>query len=262
MTDDDLTGLMHKAARAEVLRLFLDYDGTLAEFASTPDIVMREREILSVLERLVSAKGILPAIISGRRLAHIQKLMPVDGLLLGGTYGIEMQLPDGNFRSVIPFEMVRPTIETLLPHWREIIGEREGFYLEDKGWALAIHGRFAQKEDVEFVMTAAQEEARNLQPDLCFRIMGGDRFLEYAPCEADKSKAVQWVLQELTPQGAMVIYFGDDDKDEAAFEVVAESGGFAVRVADSPVVTGAQFRVKDPSQVRAWLHEFLVIRNT
>ena len=88
--DKKTARLTEIALEAETLRLFLDYDGTLDEFAPTPDIVLPNREVISILEQLVGAKGILPAVISGRRLAHIQKLLPVEGLLIAGTYGLEI----------------------------------------------------------------------------------------------------------------------------------------------------------------------------
>ena len=172
----------------------MDYDGTLADFAPSPDTILPDKAVIGLLERLVAAWGVLPAVISGRRLAHIQKLLPVQGLLMGGTYGIEMQLPDGQRRDVLPFEEVRPTLERLLPRWQGLLAGREGFYLEDKGWSLALHGRFADPTESEDVMSAARVEAQALRFEERFRLMGGDRFLELAPLAASKSAAVRWVL--------------------------------------------------------------------
>ena len=257
---NEIHDLTRIAAGAETLRLFLDYDGTLADFAPSPDTILPDKAVIGLLERLVAAGGMLPAIISGRRLAHIQKLLPVEGLLLGGTYGIEMQLPDGHLRTVLPFEEVRPTLERLLPCWQRVIAEREGFYLEDKGWSLALHGRYATPAEGKAVMSAARAEAQILNFGERFRLLGGDRFLELAPRAASKSAAVRWVLEELTPKGAVSIYVGDDDKDEEAFETVLATGGHAVRVAAAPTETLAQFRLEGPAQVRAWLDEVLSAR--
>jgi len=248
------------AASAETLRLFLDYDGTLADFAPSPDTVLPDAAVIGLLERLAAAEGVLPAVISGRRLAHIQKLLPVPGLLMGGTYGIEMQLPDGERRDVLPFEEVRPLLERLLPRWQALIAGREGFYLEDKGWALALHGRHAAPDEGEAVMAAARAEARALDFGEDFRLLGGDRFLELAPRAASKSAAVGWVLRELTPPGAVSVYLGDDDKDEEAFVTVLAAGGYAVRVSAEPTETLARFRLPGPRQVRAWLGALLMAR--
>ena len=249
------------AAGAETLRLFLDYDGTLAEFAPSPDTVLPDKAVIGLLERLVAAGGVLPAVISGRRLAHIQKLLPVPGLLMAGTYGIEMRLPDGQRCELLPFGQVRPLLERLLPRWQALIAGQEGFYLEDKGWSLALHGLHAAPDEGEAVMAAARNEACALDFGEDFRLLGGDRFLELAPRAAGKSAAVRRVLREMTPPGALCVYLGDDDKDEEAFETVLAAGGHAVRVSARPVETLARFRLAGPQQVRAWLDELLTARS-
>jgi hypothetical protein len=35
------------------------------------------------------------------------------------------------------------------PRWERLIADRDGFFLEDKGWALAIHARFAADGEAE-----------------------------------------------------------------------------------------------------------------
>ena len=91
--ENKIVGLTRRTTSARNIRLFLDYDGTLAEFADSPDTILPDPALIKLMEQLVAADGILPAVISGRRLSHIRQLLPVAGLLLGGTYGVEMQLP-------------------------------------------------------------------------------------------------------------------------------------------------------------------------
>ena len=261
MVAKEITELTHKAAQAKTIRLFLDYDGTLAEFAPSPDMILPDQEVIALLERFVAMNGVLLAVISGRRLTHIQKLLPIRGLLLGGTYGIEMQLPNGELRTLLSFEQIRPTLEQLLPRWQGLIAGRKGFYLEDKGWSLALHGRFATDEEAETVIATARIQAQELHATANFKLLGGNRFLEFAPHAASKSKAVQWILKEMTPEDSLNIYIGDDDKDEEAFSTLLDAGGYAIRVAAAPTATRAQFRLEGPPQVRAWLAELLTVRS-
>ena len=261
MMENKIVGLTRRVASARNIRLFLDYDGTLAEFADSPDTILPDPALIKLMELLVAADGILPAVISGRRLSHIRQLLPVAGLLLGGTYGIEMQLPDGSEHTVLPVEQVRPTLDRLLPRWQALIANRSGYYLEDKGWTLALHGRFADPADVQSVMAEAVSEALDLQPGKVFRLMQGDRFLELSPVVANKATSVKWVMEKLTPADALPVYIGDDDKDEEAFTPVLAAGGYAVRVAANAVETSAQYHLPGPSQVRVWLKEILAIRN-
>ena len=255
--DKKTARLTEIALEAETLRLFLDYDGTLDEFAPTPDIVLPNREVISILEQLVGAKGILPAVISGRRLAHIQKLLPVEGLLIAGTYGLEIQLPDGNLFYGIELSCLREFLERLLPRWGECISGIEGMVLEDKGYALALHGRLASRVEAMSTLSKARSTALDLMTGKTFRLSEGDLFLEIAPESARKSITVEKVLDEYTPRYAGIIYIGDDDKDEEAFHTVQSRGGIAVRVADTAVFSSAQFLLAGPAQVRDWLKELV-----
>jgi trehalose 6-phosphate phosphatase len=65
-TDDRV---LQKIDRAEQLWLFLDYDGTLADFAPTPEDILPDKALISLIERLVSQPDIRVTVISGRRLA-------------------------------------------------------------------------------------------------------------------------------------------------------------------------------------------------
>ena len=63
------------------LWIFLDYDGTLAEFAPPPQHVLPDPEIIRLIESLTNLANVSVAVISGRRLDHVQKLVPVQGVL-------------------------------------------------------------------------------------------------------------------------------------------------------------------------------------
>lgn len=260
--DDNTARLTEYALEAETLRLFLDYDGTLDEFAPTPDTILPNQEVISILQGLVNTKGILPAVISGRRLSHIQKLLPVKGLLISGTYGLEMHLPDGTLHYGIQLSEIREFLELLLPRWRECISGIEGMVLEDKGYALALHGRLAQAIKAEDALKLAHTSALEMVTGQTFRLIVGEKFLEIAPENARKSIAVQTVLEDYTPAGAGIIYIGDDDKDEEAFQVIHSWGGIAVRVGGSDVNTSAKYILEGPAQVRDWLKKLMNARGS
>jgi len=90
--DSELKDRLQTANR---LWLFLDYDGTLAEFAPTPDDIIVDNKLLYILDSIRRKTNHRIAIVSGRRLQHIQKLIPIQGILLAGAYGVEIQDFDG-----------------------------------------------------------------------------------------------------------------------------------------------------------------------
>ena len=148
-----------RLAQADRLWLFLDYDGTLADFAPTPEQVNSDPELVDLLGRLDAHPRVRVSVVSGRRMSHIQQLVPLPGLLLAGTYGVELQLPGGERVDRLDYDALRPALAALKPRWEKLIAGRQGFFLEDKGWTLALHARFADASEAEWVLAGAQRHA-------------------------------------------------------------------------------------------------------
>jgi hypothetical protein len=71
-------------------------------------------------------------------------------------------------------------LEAVKQDWEQILGQRQGFFLEDKGWSLALHARFAE----EYEAGPVPEQARRVAGKS--RILDGHKFLEIAPSLAGK----------------------------------------------------------------------------
>ena len=251
-------------ARTRRLWLFLDYDGTLADLAPTPEHVNPDPAVVDLLTGLVRHPTIRVAVISGRRLSHVETLVPVPGVLLAGTYGIELRTPEGKRVSRVDFDAIRPPLEVLKPQWLKLIARHESFFLEDKGWALALHGRYADEEGAKRVLTEAREVAAETVQDTSlgsFRLLGGHKFLEIGPMLAHKGKTVDYLLNHYPWPGALPLYLGDDDKDEEAFDVIKSRGGIAMLVASGPRSTKADCRLASPRAVRGLLRTLSIRLN-
>ncbi len=184
---------------------------------------------MGLLEDLIALPGLHTAVVSGRKLAHLRKLLPVKGLLIAGTYGIEILWPDGSVETQADPDTVSPVLSALKPAWQVLIDHETGFYLEDKGWSLALHAKDAAEAAAREVLAKAEEAAQQHAGDQ-FRILGGHRFLEIAPVTASKGSTVRKLLEKKLSKNDAVLFLGDDDKDEEAFHVVHELGGEAVKV--------------------------------
>ena len=252
----DTPEIQARLAAARQVDLFLDYDGTLADFAPTPENPIPDGRVVRLLSALVAAPRIRVAVISGRRLDHLEVLLPVSGLLLAGTYGMELRDEDGRLATRLPFRLVRPRLEALKPAWARLLDGRAGFFLEDKGWSLALHARFADDAEADAVLGEARalaEPAVAEENEVRLQLLGGHKFLEIAPVLADKGRVVEDLLSRSPSVGALPVYIGDDDKDEKAFAVIRSRGGLALLVARRPRATLACCRLPSPHAARAWL---------
>ncbi len=256
----DVDGRIREAER---LRLFLDYDGTLADFAPTPEHVNPQPEVVELIAGLASDPAVRVSVISGRRLDHVEKLVRgrdthfESEVLLAGTYGVELRLPNGERLNRVAYDEIRPVLEAIKPQWRGLMDGRGGFFLEDKDWALAIHAKDATDEEAEAVLPVARRMASAAVEETAspgqFRILGGHKFLEIGPALAHKGKTVAHLLEEYPWPRALPVYVGDDDKDEEAFGVIHDYGGVAVKVCEKPCDTRADACLNSPEEVRRWL---------
>lgn len=244
------------ALAPEHLWLFLDYDGTLADFAPTPNYIEPNPEVIRLLEKLARQPAIRLTILSGRKLRHTRLLLPIDGIFVAGTYGIELLTSTDETIERVAYDTVRPVLEAIKPRWEQIIRNRNGFFLEDKGWTLALHARFADDTEAEHVLAHAQQAlATNPLPE-DFRVLGGHKFLEIAPRLASKKEAVTYLLSEYPLPKARLLYIGDDDKDEEAFPVIHAHDGIVVKVLQASQAaqpTTADFYFESPRDTLDWL---------
>jgi trehalose 6-phosphate phosphatase len=245
---------------ADRLWLFLDYDGTLVEFTRTPDIIRPDANLIGLMKRLADKKRLRLAIVSGRRLRDIQTLLPLENIYLAGTYGIEIQTPGGERIQREDYASVRPYLDRLKPQWEEIIDNKKGFFLEDKGWALALHARFASQRDATRVISTLQQ---TLDQELItdeYRLIKQKKFLEVTSAKAHKGRAVAFLLNSFPLPGAQLVYIGDDTNDAEAFETIHTNGGMAIAVAQYFGYirsSGGDYVMKSPKAVRKWLEKLL-----
>lgn len=238
------------------LWLFLDYDGTLAEFAPTPDTIIRDQELVGLIERLAQfPECVRVVILSGRRYSHIARLLPVPGILKAGTYGIEFQDWSGEVVHLIDFKAERPFLDQVKTEWEALVKGHEGFFVEDKGFAIALHGSRAEDRISREVLKEAARLAHEVAERGTFRVEGSHKFLEVAPVIANKGQSINTLLKRFPWPNARAIYFGDDAKDEDAFKAIRAQGGTAVLVAKEARETSADRRIAGPAAVRAWLVE-------
>lgn len=250
--------VLQQTIAAERVWLFLDYDGTLIDFERTPDIIRPDPDLADLLTGLTMRRGLRIAVVSGRRLADLRTLLPIKDIWLAGTYGAEWLTPSGALINRLEKDKIRPVLDTIKIEWEKVIAESTGFYLEDKGLSLALHARYAKKSAADAKLTVARQLIEQFYNPNLLCILGGNKFLEVAPLIANKSLAVKYILETNPWPYTTLIYIGDDDKDEVAFQTIANLGGIGIVVSKkNKQHTQASCRLESPRQVREWLNSLL-----
>lgn len=226
--------------------LFLDFDGCLIELADTPEAVYVDSRLPSLLLTLSDAFGGAMAVVSGRPLAQLDRLLSLDHLPAAGIHGLERRRADGTMDRTraprAPLRRVRQSLEAFARG-------RAGVMVEDKGAAVALHYRQAAgaRDDCRRVVEGLIDDLRPR-----FMVLEGKRVFEFKPRGADKGRAIAAFLAEPPFQGRVPVFCGDDITDEDGFALVNRRGGISIRVGDgSNSVAG--WRVASVGELVAWL---------
>ena len=229
----------------------LDYDGTLAPIRQQPKLALLSPRRKAFLRRLASQPGIKLAIISGRKLADIKKLVGLRNIIYVGNHGLEIEA--GGRRWIHPaakkFSPILKKIGTALSKRLRFPGLR----IEDKGLTLSVHyrsiprGNLARlKKDFREAVEAWKNKIRVTRGKMVFEIR--------PPVKWGKGKAVKWLVKKLKLGGYFPVYFGDDRTDEDAFRSLRRKGlTFRVGPAEK---TLARERLRDVAAVYRFLLYF------
>jgi trehalose 6-phosphate phosphatase len=198
-------------AAARPLALITDFDGTISEIAPTPEeavVHARCRHLLARLARHLS----LVAIVSGRQVTEVRRLVDLSGIIYVGNHGLCRW--EGGHTHLEP---------SVLAHLEEIRGIAETarqrltspwLRFEEKDTGVSIHYRSAPDP------ASAKKEITSLLEDLtkgvAVEVLEGRRVVELRPAvQVDKGTAVFELLRDRVVGGA--IYAGDDTTDLHAF---------------------------------------------
>lgn len=96
VTIDDFDFLLSYVGYNHKLALLLDYDGTLAPIAPHPDLAVLPQETRNVIQRLSNHSDVFVAVISGRSVENVKKMVGIEGITYAGNHGLEILHADGS----------------------------------------------------------------------------------------------------------------------------------------------------------------------
>jgi trehalose 6-phosphate phosphatase len=233
-------------APGESLALFLDFDGTLVDIVARPELASVSPQLLDLLSTIFrNLEGAL-AIVSGRPLTDLDRLLAPSIFPAAGIHGIQHR--DGTGRVVSRCQTRIP--EPVRQQTRTLAGHDSRLVLEDKEYSLSLHYRLAPELGTS-IRSNLGKIWEPLEPD--FSIQSGKMVFELRPAGIDKGSAIEKFMSEEPFLGRHAIFIGDDITDEDAFAVVNRMRGYSARVGEPNPESVAQFTLNDVADVHAWL---------
>ena len=233
--------------------LLIDVDGTLLEIAPRPELVTVPSGLPDLLQLLAGERGGTLALISGRPIADLDRLLrPWQGAA-AGLHGIERRTAAGDWAASGDSEADRAAaaaLERLRPELAALAEQQLGIWLEDKGRTLALHYRAAPEAGAA-IRDAATRLLREHGDVL--RLIPGKMVVEFQPRHHGKGSAIAAFMEEPPFRGRVPVFLGDDTTDEEGFAEVNRRGGISIRV--GPPIGGSAAIYELPSVTAAldWL---------
>ena len=217
--------------------LLLDLDGTLLDFAPTPDSVIVPPGLIAALLGLRARLGDAVAVVSGRPVAQVDALLCDAAYAVAGEHGAALRPSPGA-------AVLRPALPAVPADWRiragQAVAAHPGALLEDKAHGLVLHFRRAPQAGPDLHQAALNL----LDGNHGFTLVAAHMAWEIRPAGIDKGGALAAIMARAPFAGRLPVYLGDDVTDEDAILAARARGGMGLRVAEA---FGA------PADVRAWL---------
>jgi trehalose 6-phosphate phosphatase len=225
--------------------LVLDFDGTFVDFAPTPDAVKLRLGSRELLERISLRLSGALAMVTGRRIADLDRFLKPLELPASGVHGQEFRPAPDDFRlqpATTDFDAARRRLSRLiLPD--------DPLLIEDKGGALVLHYRQHPEQRSRAEILAAQVVVG--LDDLY--VVEGHAIYEIRERTISKAVALKLFADQPAFRKRLPVFVGDDTTDEDGLRAAARAGGFGIKVGPGP--TEALYRLPDVSAVHNWLTE-------
>ena len=228
---------------------FLDLDGTLVEIVRQPAAVQVASELPGLIADLHAASAGAVALISGRPIADVDRLLRMPQLPIAGQHGVERRDARGQIHLHAVDDSALASLRRQVHAWSI---EHPGFLIEDKGLSLALHYRNAPELEQALDLLARGAIA---QTNGTFQVQPGKMVVEIKPSGRDKGRAIEEFLEEAPFSGRLPVFVGDDVTDEYGFRAVNSRGGVSIKVGEG--VTAATSRLASVDAVHDWLRGVL-----
>ena len=228
--------------------VFFDYEGTLVPRPNGEGPAALAPDPLAALRRLAALRKVTVAVMSGRPVAELRALAPIEGAWYSGLHGHEIRNPEGLERRWYTRKEAR-RISSLADRIEQELSGIPGVRVERKGGALAVRHREAAPEQTRGIQDAILRLWKGEGKGL--RLWPGVGEMEILASENRvKGTAVRFILGKI-PTRTVPVYFGDDETDLEAFRALRNAG---VRVAVGEVASPhLDYRLPDPQAVGAAL---------
>ncbi len=218
--------LLTKLSGRKIL-LMTDFDGTIAAYRKDPRKVSLAKDMVAILQKFTRQPNLKLAVVSGRGLQDLEKMVNIRGIILAGCFGGVFRDEQGKVHTWEKAPDYFGPVEELAEFFSRS-PVFKGVYIEKKEIALTLHYKDLGVKKRREVLKVI-EEARDKNPIFNFHV--GDKGTEIIPQGLGKG----WFIQEMLKKypDFYPVFLGNDWVDLEGIEVL-RGQGLAFYVGDTP----------------------------
>jgi trehalose 6-phosphate synthase/phosphatase len=231
--------------------LFLDYDGTLVSFNSSPENAVPGAELIDLLTRLATQPQNDLFIISGRSSTWLDKHFGSLPLNLIAEHGARCKWKNDFW--ITEVQTHSEWKERILTIMDRFVRRCPHTFIEEKEFSIVWHYRNAHSEQGKLRASELICELNEHIHNRHLQVMQGDKIIEVRNRGIDKGTAIKKVLSK--DHYDFIFAVGDDKTDEDMFKMlVNKKNCFTIKV--GPNASYAQYNVLKPQMVVSLLQGF------
>ena len=214
-------------AAAKKRLLLLDYDGTLVEYAPTPERAAPSEEVIHLLTMLMSDTRNTVVLISGRPPETLDRWFGDTGVDAAAEHGHFVKRSGHWRRTTTENNDWKPMVKK---HMSAAAGDVSGSFIEEKGTSLVWHYRQAHPAVAQKIV---EELMQTLTTIPGVHVSHGAKIVEARQSGADKGMvASNWLNGHSYD---FILAAGDDTTDEDLFAALPKTA-YTIKIGDQSTV--------------------------
>ena len=240
-------GLIEDAyANAKRRVLFLDYDGTLVGFKSTPEQAKPDEELKELLRALTRDYKNTVVIISGRDRYTLDKWLGDIPLHFYASHGLWLRHPGEKWNMTVQLDNAW---KKSIAHMLELYTvHMPGSLIEEKDYSLAFHYRQCEPDMTAFKLNELKVALMSMTESMSLEIQEGNKVLEIKDNRVKKGYGATQFIQN--QHFDFILGVGDDFTDEDLFNALP-SEAFTIKIGAGN--SSAKYNVRSWKSMRALL---------
>ncbi len=249
INDDIIKEITKNLDKAKKRLIFLDYDGTLADFKNDPQKASPDEELYDLLDKIHHQKDTILFLISGRDKQTFSKWFLHKKYNMITEHGVWISRNGEEFSLL---EKVKNDwMEKILPVLESFVDRTPGSFIEKKNYSLAWHYRNTDPDFGQKRATELNTVLTSLTSNDSISVLDGNKVMEVKSSNVNKGRASVRMLGE--DNYDFVFAIGDDWTDEYMFQELPET---TVTVKVGIQKTSAKYFVENTKKVRELLKIF------